>query len=432
MRTNLVGPEHCRRQVGGRLHLLVVLAVAVWLPLVATAANARSAPTTPSSAPVVTSEAPLLPPRTITLVEEWRAGGEDGDIFFGMVVGTVADGEGNVYVLDSQLAQVEVFAPDGAHLRTLGGEGDGPGEVRAPQAVSFLSDGTLGIVKFFPGEIVRLTPDGIPQTSIHLTPAADGGKAQTGEVAAFGMECRGGTLLVAGQRSVPSEVGSSRRHFLARFSSTGEELVRYREHDMELDFNAFRFVESTILPAFLLTSAVSPDGEVYTPAGRDRYAVEVYAADGALERVIERRDRPRRRTDRERRRMNALVDAWGQGIPYEVPREFDVFEPPITELFVDRDGILWVQHARSGFDQKDGVFLTYDTFDRDGRWLQEVSVVAEGDPTYDGVKFLDDGRALLIKGYVLARWASRGARNATFDEDEEPGAIEIIGCRVVD
>ena len=110
----------------------------------------------------------------------------------------------------------------------------------------------------------------------------------------------------------------------------------------------------------------------------------------------------------------------------------ETFEPPISEMHVDDHGVLWVLHSRSGTDQPDGIFQTYDTFSPDGTWLQEGSFKADANPVYDGIKFLGGDRALLIKGYVLARWASRGARNVDFGEDEEVAAMEILYCRMVD
>ena len=76
--------------------------------------------------------------------------------------------------------------------------------------------------------------------------------------------------------------------------------------------------------------------------------------------------------------------------------------------------------------------LTYDTFAGDGTWLQEVSVRCQGNPARDGLKFLGDGRALLIKGHVLARWTRLGVPNVDLGEEDEAGPMEIICCRFVE
>ena len=68
------------------------------------------------------------------LEESLRIGRVDGqgpDVF-GQIRGLAVDALGRVHVLDSQANEVRVFTPDGAHLRTLGGSGNGPGELSGP------------------------------------------------------------------------------------------------------------------------------------------------------------------------------------------------------------------------------------------------------------------------------------------------------------
>ena len=75
---------------------------------------------------VVSSSEPELPAREVAFDESWTVGGEDGDIIFGMMIDSAEGPDGNIYMLDAQLCQVEVFAPDGEHLRTISA-GPGPG-----------------------------------------------------------------------------------------------------------------------------------------------------------------------------------------------------------------------------------------------------------------------------------------------------------------
>ncbi len=55
--------------------------------------------------PTVYSETPQLPPKTMKLEELWRVGGEEGDLIFGMMIDSVEDADGNIYLLDAQLGQ---------------------------------------------------------------------------------------------------------------------------------------------------------------------------------------------------------------------------------------------------------------------------------------------------------------------------------------
>ena len=64
-----------------------------------------------------------------TLEEDLRLWGPPGG-YFGMIGSLAADSRDNIYVLDVSSQEVQVFDPEGAFLRTLGGAGEGPGEFR--------------------------------------------------------------------------------------------------------------------------------------------------------------------------------------------------------------------------------------------------------------------------------------------------------------
>ena len=64
-----------------------------------------------------------------TLEEDLRIGGPPGG-YLTMVVAVAADSRDNIYILDYVTQEIHVFDPEGGFLRTLGGQGDGPGEFR--------------------------------------------------------------------------------------------------------------------------------------------------------------------------------------------------------------------------------------------------------------------------------------------------------------
>ncbi|MGD2217830.1 MAG: hypothetical protein PVJ64_13825 [Gemmatimonadales bacterium] len=66
------------------------------------------------------------------LEEELRIGGVEGPEpeLFGGIAAVSADESGQIYVLEGMAQEIRVFAPDGAHLRTFGARGRGPGELR--------------------------------------------------------------------------------------------------------------------------------------------------------------------------------------------------------------------------------------------------------------------------------------------------------------
>ena len=64
-----------------------------------------------------------------TLAEDLRVSGPPGG-YLSMVIAVAADSRDNIHILDYVTQEIHVFDPVGGFLRTLGGQGDGPGEFR--------------------------------------------------------------------------------------------------------------------------------------------------------------------------------------------------------------------------------------------------------------------------------------------------------------
>ncbi len=372
----------------------------------------------------VKNSTPAKVPGTLRLSEQWRVGGDNSEILFGVVSEAVSDDKGNIYILDNQLCRVIVISPEGEHVATLSREGAGPGEVRTPRDVVILDDGSIGIATLFPSKLVRLTPAGIPLPSFFM-----GGKDgdTTTPYVTIGCETRAGVLLMAGHYSVPSDAGQDRNHFLCTVANDGTLHHPLRESEEILDFTSLRFMEKEVLPAFHIANAIGPDGWIYTPRSRDEYIIEVYNPDGDLKQVIEREFENRDRTSRETNRIKAVFAAAARQVPGELNGVVEPKNPVIVSLFVDNNHRLWVQSSHSADNLPDGVFMTYDVFDADGHFDQQVAVFCEGDPAYDELKFLPDGRVLLIKGLVLARWSAFDFGTVDWgNEEDDMSSMEII------
>lgn len=71
-----------------------------------------------------------------------------------------ADGAGNLYVLDNGNHRVQVFDPSGRHLRSIGGEGEGPGEFKMPARLSVTNDGTCAVFDMANQRVSIFDPEG--------------------------------------------------------------------------------------------------------------------------------------------------------------------------------------------------------------------------------------------------------------------------------
>lgn len=82
-----------------------------------------------------------------TLVEEVRIGSVDseGPDMFGSVREVIPDARGRIWVMDSQAFELRLFGPDGEFVRSVGGEGDGPGEFGFNPCASAAPDGQIWV-----------------------------------------------------------------------------------------------------------------------------------------------------------------------------------------------------------------------------------------------------------------------------------------------
>jgi hypothetical protein len=366
--------------------------------------------------------------RTVTLEEIWRAGGDEEDLIFGVVGQILTDAEGNIYVLDRQLSEVQVFSPDGEYLQTLSGEGEGPGEVRRPVDMAFLPDGTLGVVQMMPGKIVKVDLDGTPAGSV-----SPGGDPELGGFRVlFNVKSRNGQILACGEEMNPSPQGvMSQTRYLARLADDGKEVARYLEKSSERDMATFKWDEEKDYFVNFGRCALGPDGRVYMAPDRSKYEIHVLSPDGKIERIIERKHKPRKRNQEDKDRVNNSMRMIING--REVEKVISDHDPAITNLWVDDESRLWVLHSRSAREQPEGVLQTYDVFDAKGHFIFEAAVACPGDPLDDGLFLLGSDRAVRVKGMVGAAAsaiAGRGGGTSSDESEEEAAPLEVICYRV--
>ena len=373
---------------------------------------------------LINSDTPRDGLETMTLSESWRVGGDEDEIFFGAVTSAAVDDDGNIYLLDMQLSQVQVYSPDGEYLKTLSREGEGPGEVRRPRYLLFMPDGTLGIVQMFPGKIVKIDLEGTPAGMV--TPFGNdptvGGFNNLDRVS-----FRGGNLVFCGTRMTRTDDGPLRTQYLGSFAEDGSEIVRYLENSTRPNFSQPKFNEKEEYFVDRGRWALGPDGRVYTAPIRDSYAIHVFSPEGKLERVIERDLEPWKRTQNEKNRVAEGLVIVINGRRMEIEKKIEDYEPSVARLQVTDDGFLWVLNSRSTREQPDGIFQTYDVFDPEGHFVKQVAVACEGSGQDDGMMILNNGRVIVIKGMIAAIRTMIGRG----DSEEEDTEEEVVPLEVV-
>lgn len=362
--------------------------------------------------------------RTLRMQEQWRAGGEESDLLLGMVRDVARDADGNLYVLDSQLAQVHVFAPDGRLVRTVGRQGDGPGEFRFPTNLIVLPDGRLGVSRVMPGSIVLLTPDGSPAGTIRVGGEGNDGAMQFLDEVFYA----GGRLVVSGRAMHRLATGVEREMYASILDLEGQEQTRLLGKRGTDAVMTRKFVERDEYWVNRGGMAAGRDGRVYLAQERDRYAIHVYTPAGKLERVIERDIRPRKRTDSEKSQvgsgMVAIVN--GERIRFEIVAED--YPPCVAGMTALDTGELWVTGAPETDALPAGILQAYDVFTPAGEYVRRVQLAGPGDAEGDDAILLGPDRLVVIQGEAAAARAISGGDEG---EPAEAPALEIISYALV-
>lgn len=355
--------------------------------------------------------------------ESWRVGGDDGDDFFGLISSAVIGEDGTIFLLDTRLSEVPVYSPSGDRLNTLSRQGEGPGETNTPSKLLFMPDGTLGIVQFSPGKITKIQTDGTPAGVIKV-----GGSDAISDGFLQVYDCmQSGDSLVISCESVSQDQNSqTRTNFLGIFDVEGNEIVRLLETPRIFDFTNAKYDENKIFAVGSRRFAVGPDGRTYVAAYRDQYALKVFSADGTLERIIEREFESVKRTDEEYDKMKSTMENRIRA-PFPVETIVCRTKPDLTSVEIGPDGNLWVKTSRSVIDQPTGILMTYDVFDLDGNFINQVAAKCDGDGKNDHLIWAPNGDAILVTGYTDARESLVGQNGGeTEDDEEEIEPMEVI------
>lgn len=342
-----------------------------------------------------------------TLVPEVSIGEMEGpdELLFGRIASIAVDDDGRIHVLDGQALNVRVFDSTGAYIETLGGPGEGPGELGTAGSVVALADG-------------RVAVNDLLGFRIHVY-GAGGRETETWSYSAGGVILRlrqlyadreGRAFVLAPQIS-PG--GGSVPHLLA-FDASGaprDTLLPpggdFEPPSVELELMMGAGRARTISQPVPLTArrywTLNPDGRFVSGLSTD-YGIDVQQDDGVLR--IERAYEPVAASEAERsyhrerltRALRVTQPDWEWNGP-PVPES----KPPFRELLTGRDGRIWVRlwtqaspEENEDHDPEDSRSesvtwpspLRYDVFEPDGTYLGAVNA-PEGfaefpRPVFDG------------------------------------------------
>jgi hypothetical protein len=363
---------------------------------------------------------PIETPVSLKLEELWRVSGDESeDFLFGVLIQIASDDQGNIYVLDSQLHQVMVFTSKGEYIRSIGRQGEGPGEFNRPSDLFLTPDDHVAVMQGMPGKIVLLTTEGEPAGNHPVPETEDGGMQMfsAGQLA-------GDQLVLSAERFSRREDGMTISSALIGIDKTGKQVATYFEQEDKRDFANLTFEEKKMRNNAVTWSAGS-DGHVYASDNFDAYHIKVFKPDGTLERVIEREyeSRVRSAEEIEENTPRVMIRRGNQSQSPEV-KASDT-DRDVQRIYPREDGTLWVLSSHGAFDAPEGAIATFDVFNAEGKFIRQVTLEGEGSYRGDGFHFVKD-RFYVVTGLRSARRAMFGAGEEDTDESEEDEPMGII------
>lgn len=369
---------------------------------------------------MVNPKDPMMPPLSSAPTELWRIGGDtdDENEFFGVITQLLTDSKGNVYLLDSQLNHVKVFSPSGEFVRTIGREGEGPGEFRNAGSMFFTADGKLGVLQAYPGRIVLFAQDGSPAGE-HPVPSREDG----GMVLLLGGASRAGKLVLVLGSNAFAEQRFDQTRYLASVGPDGKETAKYFADTRTIDF-ANPVLDDTVWDTWDRRWTMGIDGRVYVCTDFQNYRVQVWNADGSVDRVIERAYTHLKRTPEEKKMMEDIFGAFTRQIPNATVKISDL-NKDIDTIFAPDDGTLWVLSSQGTHNLPANTAGIFDAFDREGRFLRQVTLQAPGNPQTDAYYFVGD-RFYVVTDLLQAAIALQAGGQSVRVGEEEPEPMSVV------
>lgn len=413
------------------------------LPLIALPARAawQGSVGTENGVEVVKNPAtPAAGDLTLAPTRLWHLGAEedaDESELFGRVSECLVDAAGVSYLLDTQLNEVRVFSPTGEFLKSLGRNGEGPGEFVNGLHLFFLPGDKIGVAQMMPSRVAVIGTNGDGFSDLHV-PGADAGALSLIQ----GARSAAGHCVLAVVTPIPGPERSETRRRLIAVDADGKLLATYTQlsefHEgggMVLRFGSDESGGEDFIGQWDLDAA----GRVTTAPLYDDYLLRVYAPDGKLQRLI-RRDYER--VKRSREEIAEIEERFAE-MPAHVPRPtVNPYRRSVQGILVRPDGSVWVSTSAGRNDAAVGKVGPFDRFDAQGRFQQRLWLTADYDPERDEIVVTGD-RLFVIKEAQMtssAFSASSGNMNMEIrmggrdeDEDEEDGEaapLSVISYRL--
>ncbi|HEX7052241.1 MAG TPA: 6-bladed beta-propeller [Longimicrobiales bacterium] len=298
------------------------------------------------------------------VIEELRIGSVTGDgaDVFGRINGLAVDPAGRMWVFDSQAQELRVFDATGAHVRTVGRRGGGPGEFAQAVRVELGPDGNIWVMD---PQNNRLSVFDTAGVYLEGKPALGG----------FIILPWPGRFDARGRYYAPVPVtGRDGFHMdMVRYDTAFTPMDTLRPPDDPVEREGFELrserghIVAGVPFQGRLTWRISPAGTIWALI-TDQYRLFEVGPDGDTLRTITRAFEPIPVTaadlEQAREDLKWFTDQGGRVDWSKIPDT----KPPVQTFFFDDEDDIWVERVTSS-DMRGRVF---DVFDPVGRYLGAV------------------------------------------------------------
>lgn len=277
--------------------------------------------------------------------------GEEDEEPFLLISYLAVDDEENIYVSDTRACHIRVFDKNRNSVRTIGREGEGPGELMYPSEIQISSQEQIVVtaqqfLHFFSlqGEFLR--------------------RINTGSVNFVGPILNTRGEMIAGQRIR----GNENSRVLSVFDSELNLMRTLVTRPMVTRLPKVNYWEMRWSYNPLVWGVSKEDRIIW--GDRANYEINVLSTEGKHLKTITKDCKQREMTDEDKKR---LLDEWFDGNPppsgytFEFPKYFPAFH----NFVCDEEGNLFVQTYE---ETEDGMGTHFDLFDSEGKYLARMTL----------------------------------------------------------
>lgn len=294
--------------------------------------------------------------------------------FFEGVVGIECDEEGFVYVCDYKANNIKKFDSSGIFIKTIGRQGQGPGEFNMPFMISIAKDRMI-VWDMRNLRLCLYTTDGEFIKSV---------KVQRDEGRPLKMKALpNGDFIIELEKIYYGDGDKPQDCIIELYSSDLEKKeTLYTQQVLRNKYKRIESMFTNIIQPFspLVCWDVTPEGKIAIGFPKE-YEIELYDSSEGKITAFSHKYKPIKVTDKDKENFFAgMTFSTGgsvtQGAPDHIIKytEFPRFKPAFREILVDSDGNILVWTYRKNIDEG---FKYFDLFDPQGKFIGNIHIIGD-------------------------------------------------------